>query len=341
MTLKITDVTVDYPETTIGPLALTVDPGVTAVLGPSGAGKSTLLAAIAGFESLQSGTIVLDGQRLDGHPPEDRNVGLVFQDGALFPHLSVRENLAFGAAPGRDVPAVARRLDIADLLDRAPETLSGGERKRVALARTLAADPDALLLDEPLASLDAPIRRRLRLELRDVLAALDVPVLYVTHDREEAMTVGDRLAILHGGTIGQTGPVEAIFDAPASPTVAEFIGFQTAIEGIVRGRATERTRVDIGPTELVVPAETDADRVVLAVRPADLTVDPDDPAMAIEARVASIAVRPTGAVCTCEWGGGEPLRVRIDRSAADGLTVGTPVTLGIDPGSCRLLQRDG
>jgi molybdate/tungstate transport system ATP-binding protein len=339
MTLRVSDLRVAYPATTIGPLSLSVPPGVTAVLGPSGAGKSTLLAAIAGFEE-HGGTITLGGERLDGRPPEDRPVGMVFQDGALFPHLSVRENLAFGASEAHDVEATASRLEIDDLLDRDPETLSGGERQRVALARTLAADPDALLLDEPLASLDAPIRRRLRVELREVLSALDVPVLYVTHDQEEATIVGDRLAVLFDGSIVQTGPVDAVVASPKTPRAARFVGYETPIDGTVVERNDGRTVVDVGPTTLPVAGETAADRVTIAVRPADVTLTPSDPATSIDCRVVSITSQHADALVDCAWSGGDPIRARVGADAVDGLTAGDDCRVGIDPEASRLLARE-
>ncbi|MFB6256960.1 MAG: ABC transporter ATP-binding protein, partial [Haloplanus sp.] len=158
--LRLDGVTKRYAGFELGPLDLAVADEVLAVLGPSGCGKTTLLWLVAGLTRLDAGTVTLDGRTLDGRPPENRGIGLVFQDGALFSHLTARENIAYAATEDR-VDDLAATLEIRDLLDRRPPSLSGDERQRVALARTLAADPDALLLDEPLSSLDAPIRRRL------------------------------------------------------------------------------------------------------------------------------------------------------------------------------------
>ncbi|WP_275739301.1 ABC transporter ATP-binding protein [Halorhabdus sp. SVX81] len=340
MTLRVCDLRVDYPATTVGPLSLTVPPGVTAVLGPSGTGKSTLLSAIAGFEE-HGGTVILDGERLDGRPPEDRAVGMVFQDGALFPHLSVRENLAFGSNDGDDIETAASRLEIDHLLDRAPETLSGGERQRVALARTLVADPDALLLDEPLSSLDAPIRRRLRVVLREVLADLAVPVLYVTHDRQEATIVGDRLAVLVEGAIVQTGPVETVVESPKTPQAAQFVGYETLIDGTVVERGDDWAVVDVGPTTVRVPDDVGVDEVTIAVRPADATLAPSNSATALDCRVVSITAQHGDALVDCAWPGGDPIRARVDRAAVADLSAGDRCRVGIDPEASRLLPQEG
>ncbi|ACV11203.1 ABC transporter related [Halorhabdus utahensis DSM 12940] len=277
MSLALAGIEATRRDFSLGPLSLSVEDGVTAVLGPSGAGKSTLLEVIAGFETPESGTVSLAGTRIDGLPPEERNVGMVFQDAALFPHLSVAGNLRYGAPEGADIERTVRTLGIGDLLDRDPTTLSGGERRRVALARTLVTDPDALVLDEPLSSLDAPIRRRLRLDLRDILSGLDVPVVYVTHDQEEAAVVADRVAVLFDGTIRQAGPVGTVFDDPATPTVARFLGVENLLEGTVRerrdGEATTAdvggTTVEIGGTTLRVAdrVETGIEQVVVGFRP--------------------------------------------------------------------------
>jgi len=269
MSLELAGIEATRGDFSLGPVSLTVEEGVTVILGPSGAGKSTLLELIAGFETPESGTVALDGTRIDGLPPEERNVGMVFQDAALFPHLSVAENLRFGAPEGADIERTVRTLGIGDLLDRDPTTLSGGERRRVALARTLVTDPDALVLDEPLSSLDAPIRRRLRLALRDILSDLDVPVVYVTHDQEEAAVVADRVAVLFDGTIRQAGPVGTVFDNPATPTVARFLGVENLLEGTVRERDGGTTTVEIGGTTLRAAAGVDAgvEQVTVGFRP--------------------------------------------------------------------------
>jgi molybdate/tungstate transport system ATP-binding protein len=200
------------------------------VLGPSGSGKTTLLSLVAGIIDQDSGTISLHGSVLDGQSLQQRQTGLVFQDGALFPHMTARENIAYGASDPERVADLADLLEIADVLDRRPPALSGGERKRVALARTLAADPAVLLLDEPLSSLDAPIRRRLRRELPGLFASLDIPVIYVTHDQQTATAVGDRTAVFRDGAIEQVGSPASVINRPATRFVARFTGNENLFE---------------------------------------------------------------------------------------------------------------
>jgi molybdate/tungstate transport system ATP-binding protein len=231
--LEIRALTTSYPGFEFGPVDLTVDREVLAVLGPSGSGKSTLLSLVAGIVTPDAGTVTLDGRSLVGRPLETRRVGVVFQDGALFPHMTGRENVAYAATSRERVSSLVEMLEIGSVLDRRPAALSGGERQRVALARTLAADPDALLLDEPLSSLDTPIRRRLRDQLHDLFASLDIPVVYVTHDQQAATVLGDRLAVINDGRLEQVGTTADILDRPTSEFVARFTGSENLFEARV------------------------------------------------------------------------------------------------------------
>ena len=202
-----------------------------AIVGPSGSGKTTLLRAVAGLEQLDSGTIRLGEKAIDHLPPRDRNVGMVFQQPALYPHLTVRKNLAFPLAmrklnadeiQGR-VQKIAAQVGIDALLDRRPHELSGGEAQRVALARAVVRKPQCLLLDEPLSHLDARLRLRLRSELESLHRALPVTTLYVTHDQDEAFALADRIAVFSCGKIQQVGTPQEIIERPANEFVAEFI----------------------------------------------------------------------------------------------------------------------
>lgn len=229
--LKLAALTQSHPGFSLGPIDLTVEQEVLAILGPSGCGKTTLLSLIAGIQSQKSGTITLDGRSLDGLNPESRNATFLFQDGALFPHMTARENIEYAVDSQHDVTSLAAKVEVQDILDLRPNALSGGQKQRVALARALAADPDVLLLDEPFANLDTPIKRRLRDELRKFLLGLDIPVIYVTHDQRDASVIGDRIAVMNDGRIHQTGTPTAVFEQPTTAFVARFSGNPNLFQG--------------------------------------------------------------------------------------------------------------
>ncbi len=200
-----------------------------ALVGPSGSGKSTVLHLIAGLLAPDEGEIRLLGRPLAGVRPGDRDVALVFQNGALYPHLTVAENLAFpirarGKWGGNAVAHMAARLDLTAVLDRRPHQISGGERQRVALGRALIRKPKLFLLDEPLSSLDLPLRDRMRALIRELVAETGVTTIYVTHDQSEAMAVGERLAVLHEGRIRQCAPPREVYQHPSHEFVARFFG---------------------------------------------------------------------------------------------------------------------
>jgi molybdate/tungstate transport system ATP-binding protein len=222
--LALDNIVKTYDAFQLGSIDLAVEDEVVSVLGPSGSGKTTLLSIIAGIVSPDTGTVTVDGTDLTDRPPEDRATVLVFQDGALFPHMTARENIEYAAVTPERVEDLAETFEIADVLDQQADTLSGGERQRVALARSLAADPAVLLLDEPLANLDTPIKRRLRDELSDLLASLAIPVVYVTHDQHQATVIGDRLVVMKDGAIHQRNTPTEVFNHPATPFVASFTG---------------------------------------------------------------------------------------------------------------------
>jgi len=287
--LELTGLARSFDGFSFGPLDLQVDDAVLAVLGPSGSGKTTLLSLVAGLTSPDTGSVSLDGRSLVGRPLEDRDVGLVFQDGALFPHMTARENVAYAADDDERVAELAAILEIADVLDRRPGALSGGERRRVALARTLAADPDALLLDEPLSSLDVPVRRRLRDELADLFADLAVPIVYVTHDQRAATALGDRVAVLRDGTVEQVGTPEDVLRRPATPFVARFTGSENVFQATVvepdGGRDGERDSdsVTLRVGDLTLDVAADAPRgatVTACLRPSRLRVTGTEPTLA-------------------------------------------------------------
>jgi len=216
---------------------------VLALLGPSGSGKTTTLRLLAGFEHADSGRILVEGADVCGLRPEARRFGMVFQHYALFPHLDVGENVAFGlAGPREDVARrVAEALAMVDLSGyerRAVSELSGGQQQRVALARSLAPSPRVLLLDEPLSNLDPSLRERTRRELRGALRRAGITTVFVTHEQEEAFDLGDRVAVLHEGTLEQVGTPDELYDAPATAFVAGFVGRSSRVPGPLAGGAS-------------------------------------------------------------------------------------------------------
>jgi iron(III) transport system ATP-binding protein len=250
---------------------------LVALLGPSGCGKTTLLRTIAGFERPDEGTIELDGRHVAGSgawvPPESRRVGMVFQDYALFPHLTVTENVGFGL-PRRERPRRAAELlqlvDLAGLGGRYPHELSGGQQQRVALARALAPSPGVVLLDEPWSNVDPQLRAELREEVSAVLRPLGVTALLVTHDREEAFSLADRIALMRDGWIVQVGAPEELYFSPASRWAAEFVGAGNVLHGHV-GDGAIRTPIGVFPAN---GAGADGDVEVL-VRPELVALAPD------------------------------------------------------------------
>ncbi|MDM0089926.1 MULTISPECIES: ABC transporter ATP-binding protein [unclassified Variovorax] len=283
MSLLLDKVSYNYPGSTHGlhELSLDVRTGeLVAVIGPSGSGKSTLLKLVAGLETGHTGRIVLGGEDMSRTPVHQRHIGMVFQSYALFPHLSVRDNVAYGLQL-RKVGTAERHRRAQELLDivglgayaqRAVAQLSGGQQQRVALARALAIDPRALLLDEPLSALDASVRGHLRDQIRSIQQRFDATTLLVTHDQEEALVMADRVAMLKDGRLLQIATPREIYEHPASRAVAEFVGLST----ILPARVSGTDRIDLGFAELAAPTGTRAAgaAVHVLVRPEHIAPDP-------------------------------------------------------------------
>ncbi|MFN8523505.1 MAG: ABC transporter ATP-binding protein [Chloroflexota bacterium] len=240
--LRLTDVTKRYgPTLAVDGLSLHVaDRELVTLLGPSGSGKTTALRAVAGFVELDGGTIAVGGREIQHLAPEQRDIGMVFQNYALFPHLTVERNIAFGLERRR-VPKHERARRIAEMVDlvqlgglehRLPRQLSGGQQQRVALARALAIRPSLLLLDEPLSNLDAKLRGVVRLEIRRLQRELGITTILVTHDQEEALTISDRVAVLRDGRLQQLAPPEELYARPANRFVADFIGHMSFLDSV-------------------------------------------------------------------------------------------------------------
>jgi molybdate transport system ATP-binding protein len=255
-------------------------PSVTVLFGPSGSGKTTILRCLAGLEQPErgfvyfNGAVWFDAERSISLPPQQRRIGYLFQEYALFPHLTVRQNLEFGlrrvTRPQRRqrVTEITSLFQIGDLVDRYPRELSGGQLQKVALARTVAPEPRLLLLDEPLSALDAPARGRLRSELRQLLNRVGIPTLLVTHDRTEAIVLGDQLAVVGDGKIQQTGSIEEVFSHPVNHLVANSLGVETVVPGEIVGFQKGLLTVQAKQVQLfaVDPGDVSKQQVYICVR---------------------------------------------------------------------------
>ncbi|MCX8996156.1 ABC transporter ATP-binding protein [Rhizobiaceae bacterium BDR2-2] len=259
------------------------------LLGPSGCGKTTLMRMLAGFDEPTSGRILLQGRDISGVPPYRRPTNMMFQSYALFPHMTVEKNIAFGlkqdGLPKDEVAArvaeMLKLVQLASFAGRKPSQLSGGQRQRVALARSLAKKPKVLLLDEPLGALDKKLREETQFELMDIQTKLGLTFLIVTHDQEEAMTVSDRIAVMDKGVVVQVATPAEIYEAPNSRYVADFIGDINILEGKVVSGGAGATRLDCDGLSVAVAEEARGaagDGVAFAIRPEKVAISPDPPA---------------------------------------------------------------
>ena len=287
-------------------LDLTIEGGeFIALLGPSGCGKSTALNCLAGLLPLSTGGIWLDDQRIDGLPPEKRGFGMVFQNYALFPHLSVRRNVGFGLAIRRvPRPEIRRRVDetlalveLTEHADKLPGQLSGGQQQRVAIARAIVIEPRLVLMDEPLSNLDAKLRLQMRTEIRRLHQSLGLTTVYVTHDQEEALALADRIVVLRNGKVEQVGTPEQVYTYPAGTYVAGFMGYRNLLELPVAAREGKKvTLVDPGIRLVGEDQEGFAGQhAVAAVRPEDFRLVrsdryPDGDPVDAEASVVRVRV---------------------------------------------------
>jgi len=285
--VEVRNVSLSYGATQVlHEVSVTVEPGeFFALLGPSGSGKSTLLRLIAGFNRAQSGQVLIGGEDLSRVPPWKRDIGMVFQNYALWPHMSVAENVAFGLEERRlskdavraKVAAALELVGLGEFASRRPGQLSGGQQQRVALARTIAIEPKVLLLDEPLSNLDAKLRVHMRAELLALQRKLGITTIFVTHDQEEALSISDRVAVLDGGVIQQIGTPMALYDHPANRFIADFVGTINLIRGRVErnGARAHFESAVLGRIEL--PGSLDQrSPAEIAIRPHALAVTPAD-----------------------------------------------------------------
>jgi molybdopterin-binding protein len=328
---------------------------VTVLFGPSGAGKTTVLRLIAGLDTPDAGSIRCDeevwyvgaGTKRIDLPPQKRRVGYLSQDYAIFPHLTVRGNVAYGArGAASNVQDLLARFDLAELAERYPRQLSGGQLQRVALARALAAEPRVLLLDEPLSALDAPTQLRMRADLRQLLARAEIPAIVVTHDRIEALALGDSIAIMIDGRLRQAGAVESVFDSPADADVAAAVGVETICPARVVSRSAGLVTVEIAGARLVavdtVGTSTD---VFACIRAESVTIERDPAGSSTSARnhlpARIVSVIPEGPLARVTLDCGFRLTAIVTRQSEEDMRLreGQQVTAVVKATSIRIVHR--
>jgi putative spermidine/putrescine transport system ATP-binding protein len=314
-------------------LTIEMAPGeLVALLGPSGCGKTTALRALAGLDEPDSGRIVVDGKDITHDAANHRGMGMVFQAYSLFPNMTARENVAYGLRLRKIDKATRLRkademLDLVGLLaqgGRYPYQLSGGQQQRIALARALAIEPKVLLLDEPLSALDAKVRRQLREEIRRIQIAVGTTTLFVTHDQEEALALGDRVGVMSAGRLEQIAPPTELYDRPKTAFVAEFVGLTNRLSGEARDGTVDL----LGQQIPLLEGSAGPGRVTALVRPESVEVTPEEGAPS-----HVLAVSFLGALCRVqmEVPGGELVVAQVSATEAAGLTPGTAVRVKVLP----------
>jgi spermidine/putrescine ABC transporter ATP-binding subunit len=359
--LEVSELTKRYsPQVVVGPISFEVHEGeFFSLLGPSGCGKTTTLRCIAGFESLSRGAIRLHGERLDDKPPHRRDVGLVFQNYALFPHLTVFDNVAFGLRLRRvskaeiadRVGRILQLVDLAGMAARLPAQLSGGQQQRVAIARSLVLEPRILMFDEPLSNLDFKLRIQMREELRNLQRRLGKTSIYVTHDQTEALALSDRIAVLSHGRIEQIGTPGDIYEQPATAFVAEFIGNSNMLRARIvehrDSRAVVMTETGLQLSCFAAPtaALANGGNVSVLLRPERIHIEMPGGAAApglnrVAAQISDVTYLGEDLHLSLDLVGGERLRASVKNSnAARGWVPAQPVELVIEAADLRLLPR--
>jgi spermidine/putrescine transport system ATP-binding protein len=321
------------------------------ILGPSGSGKTTILRIIGGFAAPSRGQVRLDGEDITRWPSYRRPFNTVFQDYALFPHMTVAGNVAYGLAARRtSEPEIRRRVaavlevaGLADMAGRRPTELSGGQRQRVALARAIVCEPRIVLLDEPLAALDAELRRTMRGFLKDLQRRMRTTFLFVTHDQEEAMSISDRIVVMERGRVAQIGAPQEIYDHPANAFVARFFGENNLLPA--RRIADGKAAISPLGRHSLADAAPGSDDLLVAVRPerlrvTDLAAQVPDGDARVEGEVASLVFLGAATEVIVRLAGGESLRVRIASARPDdGVRPGARVMVTWSPGAVSVLRR--
>ncbi|MSO40967.1 MAG: ABC transporter ATP-binding protein [Solirubrobacterales bacterium] len=351
--IRLEDVSKSFGEyEAVKDVSLTIEKGeFFSLLGPSGCGKTTTLRMLAGFEIPTEGRILLEGEPVEDVPPYERNVNMVFQSYALFEHLDVADNVAFGlkrkkVAKDEIRKRVEESLELVSLADRAKShtnELSGGEKQRVALARALVNEPAVLLLDEPLGALDLKLRRQMQVELKQIQREVGITFVYVTHDQEEALAMSDRIAVMSDGEVVQCGVPEEVYEHPAEAFVAGFIGVSNLMEGIVQGK--DKVKLASGQSvKAPLPEGCDkGEKVQLSVRPEKITLDDFERGMVtLEGTVAERVYQGVNTQVTISLGDGASV-VALEQqtyraSADDRWEPGAKVKLGWHPDHCLVLR---
>jgi ABC-type Fe3+/spermidine/putrescine transport system ATPase subunit len=356
LALRVSGLTKAYgPVMAVRGAALDVPPGrLLTLLGPSGCGKTTVLQSIAGFVAPDAGDIQIDGQSILREPPERRETAMLFQHYALFPHMSVRDNVAFGlkmrrrprAEIAERVESALRLVRVDSLAERFPPQLSGGQKQRVALARAIVTRPKVLLLDEPFGALDQNLREAMQVELRKLQQSVGITSLIVTHDQKEAIVLSDLIAVMNDGRIEQIGPPIEIYDRPRTRFVAAFTGVENLLPARVVARAADTVDVGVGNTIVAgIPSPTAAvgDEMTLAVRAEAIEIEAGLPAAnpdTYQNLTGTVTfARVLGAFMRYEvvLAGGLTVTISAHRREGEGIAPGTAVTLRIGATHCALV----
>jgi len=339
-------------KTIIDKLNLNIRPGeFFTLLGPSGCGKTTLLRMIAGFNSIEGGDFYFNEKRINDLDPSKRNIGMVFQNYAIFPHLSVRKNVEFGLTNNKmskdaikiQTDKFLKLMQIEQFASRMPEQLSGGQQQRVAIARALCIEPHVLLMDEPLSNLDAKLRIEMRSAIRNMQKQIGITTVYVTHDQEEAMAVSDRIAVMNGGVIQQIGSPKDIYQRPANTFVASFIGRSNLLSGTlsVKGGKCYLSLLDYEVEINNVREEFKKDqKVVVSVRPEEFLLDGEN-AQGVSGSVSDCIFLGLNTHFIVKLADGTEIET-IQVSKIDALLKqGSPVKLGLDISKINIFTEDG
>ncbi|MDN6289867.1 MAG: ABC transporter ATP-binding protein [Tetragenococcus koreensis] len=350
--IKINNAKKVFDETVVIPdLNVSIPEGsLFTLLGPSGCGKTTLLRMIAGFNSIEGGDFYFNERRINDQDPSRRNIGMVFQNYAIFPHLSVRENVEFGLKQRKldkkEVRSQAEKylhlIQMEDFMDRKPDQLSGGQQQRVALARALAINPDVLLMDEPLSNLDAKLRVDMRQAIREIQREVGITTVYVTHDQEEAMAISDQIAVMKSGVIQQVGKPKELYHRPANEFVATFIGRTNMLEAKLVNDGTVAVLSFENGYSMEAPklSHVETQDVRVSVRPEDFNrvVSTDG---VFDATIKDSIYLGLNTEYMMEIGDGKTIQVTEESSFEEDLLVGDKVKLLINPNKINVYNADG